>query len=155
MNIAEFAKLADRTPQAIYQRLKENGIKLSELKEADGKTLTQEGLSILGSLFSVKEKEIDLSEEIKESGNKFDKKIILLERKLEELTEENNQLKISLAETRATAAAKDQIIEALRARAEYAEKITLQRLPAPAKPSLWQRITGRGKHQETPSTESK
>jgi len=152
MTIPEFAKLADRTPQAIYARLKQEKISVSELQEDDKKTLSQDGLSILSSLFHVSAKEIKLEERNIQTSEEFeqnkifqDKETAQLKRKLEQLSQENEQLKIENAELKATAAGKDQLIAALTARAEFAEKISLQRLPGETAPrrTLWERITGR------------
>lgn len=163
MTIPEFAKLAGRTPQAIYGRLKERKIKLSDLQEEDGKTLSQSGLSILSSLFKVTETELRLYSEKKQDKieleqNKAeqDKERLLLSQKIEQLKQDNEELRTQLAELRGKVKEKDERIADMKARVEFTERIILQRLPAPApRPSLWERITGRGKRQETPSTESK
>lgn len=146
MTIAEFSKGAGITPQAIYKRLKENGISLSEIREPDGKTLTAEGLSTLAALFKVKQ--IDNLSPETYSG--IEKKAAAIEKKLTALEEENTQLKLTLTELKATAAAKDQLIENLQSQLLFMQQLqaaTLQRIPA-AKPTLWQRITGRVKPQQ-------
>lgn len=163
MTIPEFAKLADRTPQAIYARLKQEKISLSELQEEDKKTLSKDGLSILSSLFHVSTKEIKLEERNIQSSEEFEQKTLMqdkeqaqLKRQLEQLRQENEKLRIENAELRATAAGKDQLIDTLTARAEFAEKISLQRLPGEAapRPSLWERITRR-KPKEAPENSTK
>lgn len=149
MTISDFSKAAGLTPQAIYKRLKENGISLSEIREQDGKTLTGEGLSTLAALFKVKQ----IDNLTPETYSGIEKKAAAIEKKLEALEDENAQLKLTLTELRATAAAKDQLIESLQAQLLFMQQLqaaTLQRIPA-AKPTLWQRITGKVK----PSTESK
>ena len=154
MTIPEFAKLADRTPQAIYARLKQEKISISELQEDDKKTLSQDGLSILSSLFHVSAKEIKLEERNIQTSEEFeqnkifqDKETAQLKRQLEQLRQENEQLKIENAELRATVAGKQQLIDELKARVEFAEKMSLQRLPGETAPrrSLWERITGKHK----------
>lgn len=149
MTIADFSKAAGLTPQAIYKRLKENGISLSEIREEDGKTLTAEGLSTLAALFKVKQ----IDNLTPETYSGIEKKAAVIEKKLTALEDENAQLKLSLTELKATAAAKDQLIENLQGQLLFMQQLqaaTLQRIPA-AKPTLWQRITGKVK----PSTESK
>ena len=149
MTISDFSKAAGLTPQAIYKRLKENGISLSAIREQDGKTLTGEGLSTLAALFKVKQ----IDNLTPETFSGIEKKAAAIEKKLEALEDENAQLKLTLTELRATAAAKDQLIESLQAQLLFMQQLqaaTLQRIPA-AKPTLWQRITGKVK----PSTESK
>lgn len=157
MTIPEFARLARRTPQAIYGRLKQESIKVSDLQEEDGKTLSQEGLSILASMFRVTQTEIELDKELFQANSKLeqntaesDKEKLLMSQRIKELEQENSQLKTALAEIRAAAAVKEDLISALTARAEFAERISLQRLPGEVerKPSLWARITGRGKQNE-------
>ena len=145
MTISDFSKAAGLTPQAIYKRLKENGISLSEIREQDGKTLTGEGLSTLATLFKVKQ----IDNLTPETYSGIEKKAAAIEKKLEALDDENAQLKLTLTELRATAAAKDQLIESLQAQLLFMQQLqaaTLQRIPA-AKPTLWQRITGRGKKE--------
>lgn len=149
MTISDFSKAAGLTPQAIYKRLKENGISLSEIREQDGKTLTGEGLSTLATLFKVKQ----IDNLTPETYSGIEKKAAAIEKKLEALEDENAQLKLTLTELRATAAAKDQLIENLQGQLLFMQQLqaaTLQRIPT-AKPTLWQRITGKVK----PSTESK
>lgn len=149
MTISDFSKAAGLTPQAIYKRLKENGISLSEIREQDGKTLTGEGLSTLAALFKVKQ----IDNLTPETYSGIEKKAAEIEKKLKALEDENAQLKLTLTELRATAAAKDQLIENLQGQLLFMQQLqaaTLQRIPA-AKPTLWQRITGKVK----PSTESK
>lgn len=158
MTIPEFAKLADRTPQAIYARLKQENISISELQEEDKKTLSPNGLHILSGLFRVKpeklreEEAADNQKDLKfEKDNlQSSKEFLSMMQRIEKLAEENARLKIENAELRATAAGKQQLIDELKARVEFAEKMSLQRLPGEAapKPSLWQRITRRG---HTPS----
>lgn len=149
MTISDFSRAAGLTPQAIYKRLREQGISLSEIREQDGKTLTGEGLSTLAALFKVKQ----IDNLTPETYSGIEKKAAEIEKKLRALEDENAQLKLTLTEIKATAAAKDQLIESLQAQLLFMQQLqaaTLQRIPA-AKPTLWQRITGRGK----PSTESK
>lgn len=157
MTIPEFAKLADRTPQAIYARLKQENISISELQEEDKKTLSQNGLHILSGLFRVKPEKL-MEEEAADNQKDFKfekenlhggKEMLSIMQRIEKLAEENARLKIENAELRATAAGKDQLIDALTARAEFAEKMSLQRLPGEAapRPSLWERITGKGRKE--------
>lgn len=149
MTIAEFSKAAGLTVQAVYKRIKENGISLSEIREQDGKTLTGEGLSLLAGLFKVKQ----IDNLTPETFSGVEKKAAAAEKKLKALEDENAQLKLTLTELRATAAAKDQLIENLQGQLLFMQQLqaaTLQRIPA-AKPTFWQRITGKVK----PSTEEK
>lgn len=146
MTIVDFAKETGLSKQAIYQKLKRKNIKLSDIQQPDNNELTQEGLLILTDLFNVKVSDNGkLISASKESVNVDRKKVNenKTEELIKQLEEENKQLKISIAELRAAAAVKDQLIDALTARAEFAEKISLQRLPGDttAKPTLWERIT--------------
>ena len=146
MTISDFSKAAGLTPQAIYKRLKENGISLSAIREQDGKTLTGEGLSTLAALFKVK----PIDNLTPETFSGIEKKAAAIEKKLEALEDENAQLKLTLTELRATAAAKDQLIENLQSQLLFMQQLqaaTLQRIPA-AKPTLWQRITGKVKKND-------
>lgn len=145
MTISDFSRAAGLTPQAIYKRLREQGISLSEIREQDGKTLTGEGLSTLAALFKVKQ----IDNLTPETYSGIEKKAAEIEKKLKALEDENTQLKLTLTEIKATAAAKDQLIESLQAQLLFMQQLqaaTLQRIPA-AKPTLWQRITGRGKKE--------
>ena len=150
MTIVDFAKETGLSKQAIYQKLKRKNIKLSDIQHPDNNELTQEGLLTLTELFKIKVADNGkLMPESKEEVNIDRKKVNdnNAERIIKQLEEENEQLKISIAELRAAAAVKDQLIDALTARAEFAEKISLQRLPGDTahKPTLWQRITRKGK----------
>ena len=145
MTISDFSRAAGLTPQAIYKRLREQGISLSEIREQDGKTLTGEGLSTLAALFKVKQ----IDNLTPETYSGIEKKAAEIEKKLKALEDENTQLKLTLTEIKATATAKDQLIESLQAQLLFMQQLqaaTLQRIPA-AKPTLWQRITGRGKKE--------
>ena len=150
MTIVDFAKETGLSKQAIYQKLKRKNIKLSDIQQPDNNELTQEGLLTLTELFKIKVTDNGkLIPASKEEVNVDHKKVNdnSAEGIIKRLEEENEQLKISIAELRAAAAVKDQLIDALTARAEFAEKISLQRLPGDTahKPTLWQRITGKGK----------
>ena len=150
MTIVDFAKETGLSKQAIYQKLKRKNIKLSDIQQPDNNELTQEGLLTLTELFKIKVADNGkLTTASKEEVNVDHKKVNdnSAEGVIKRLEEENEQLKISIAELRAAAAVKDQLIDALTARAEFAEKISLQRLPGEAAPkrSLWQRITRKGK----------
>ena len=145
MTISDFSRAVGLTPQAIYKRLREQGISLSEIREQDGKTLTGEGLSTLAALFKVKQ----IDNLTPETYSGIEKKAAEIEKKLKALEDENTQLKLTLTEIKATATAKDQLIESLQAQLLFMQQLqaaTLQRIPA-AKPTLWQRITGRGKKE--------
>ena len=150
MTIVDFAKETGLSKQAIYQKLKRKNIKLSDIQQPDNNELTQEGLLTLTELFKIKVADNGkLTTASKEEVNVDHKKVNdnSAEGVIKRLEEENEQLKISIAELRAAAAVKDQLIDALTARAEFAEKISLQRLPGDTahKPTLWQRITRKGK----------
>lgn len=150
MTIVDFAKETGLSKQAIYQKLKRKNIKLSDIQQPDNNELTQEGLLTLTELFKIKVADNGkLTPASKEEVNVDHKKINdnSAEGVIKRLEEENEQLRISIAELRAAAAVKDQLIDALTARAEFAEKISLQRLPGDTahKPTLWQRITRKGK----------
>ena len=156
MTITDFAKQTGLTTQAIYQKLKRKNIKLSDIQQPGNSDLTHEGLLTLTELFKVKAtdngKAVIASTVDKAFINKRDN----TEERIKQLEEENEQLKISLAELRAAATVKDQLIATLTARAEFAEKISLQRLPGEAapRPSLWERITRR-KPKEAPENSTK
>lgn len=150
MTIVDFAKETGLSKQAIYQKLKRKNIKLSDIQQPDNNELTQEGLFTLAELFKIKVEDNGKPIPASKEGVNVDSKKVndnSAEGIIKRLEEENEQLKISIAELRAAAAVKDQLIDVLTARAEFAEKISLQHLPGEVerKPSLWQRITGRTK----------
>ena len=161
MTIVDFAKETGLSKQAIYQRLKRKNIKLSDIQQPDSNELTQEGLFTLTELFGIKATDNGKAAKPSTAGASVDLEKVNTdntEERIKQLEEENKQLKATIEELRAAAAAKDQqLIEAYRQQADFAQQIALKRLPGETAPrrTLWERITGRGKHQETPSTESK
>ena len=138
MTVKEFANSYGISAQAVYQKVKDRGIELGQLKDKDGKNLSQEGLSVLASLFTNEVKKVDETDkEIKD--------------RIRNLEEENALLKAEVSQQKAVMEMKDQLIDTLKSQLEYMQKlqaITLQRIPEQNQ-TIWQRLLGRaGKGDE-------
>lgn len=132
MTVKEFAQSIGKSSQAVYQKIKERGILLDNLKDKDGKNLSQEGLSVLASLFNNEPLKVD--EKDKE-----------LKAKIQHLEEENAILKAELEKSKVLLQMKDEMVDMLKNQLDYMQRLqalTLQRIPD-HRPTLWQRLTGR------------
>lgn len=150
MTIVDFAKETGLSKQAIYQKLKRKNIRLSDIQQPDNNELTKEGLFTLTELFGVKVSDNGKAVKASKVDGVLTGKTDNTEERIKQLEEENKQLRAAIDELRAAAALKDQqLIEAYRQQADFAQQIALKRLPGEAapRPSLWQRITGRGKKE--------
>ena len=113
MTIADAAKQYGVTQQAIYQKLKRKGIKRAAIQQAGTAELTEEGESIIASLFnrdtvSVAKRSFQKTEEL------FNIKLQMqtLENSLKEKTEEVEQLKQTVTKLEQdTAALRDHLHE--------------------------------------------
>lgn len=79
MTIKQYAQEAGISPQAVYQRLKKNKIKVESLTEKGSGEITGEGLVILNKLFDPENRQIKPAK---------DEKIEALEQKISELLAE-------------------------------------------------------------------
>lgn len=132
MTVKEFANSYGISAQAVYQKIKDRGIEIGQLKDKDGKNLSKEGLSVLASLFNNEPLKVD--EKDKE-----------LKAKIQHLEEENAILKAEVERQKAVQQMKDDMIDMLKGQLDYMQKLqalTLQRIPD-HRPTLWQRLTGR------------
>lgn len=147
MTVTELAREIGVTAQAIYKRAKARDIRLSELKEADGKNLTPEGLSILSDMMEFKRVETSLETEFKRVDKHEAESLNELKTKVDELKEEKAELMVKVAELTKEVEAKGEVIAVLREQLTYTQRlqaVTLQKIPT-EKPSIWQRITGKVK----------
>lgn len=146
MTIKEYAKQQGISPQAVYQRLKKNKVKVESLTEKGTGEISGEGMVILNKLFNQENRQI---KPIKDE-------------QIEAMTEQ-------IAELRAAVASKDERIKRLEAEAadlredkEYFKQALDKAqnnlseikalLPGAGQPatgsgrrSFWQRLTGKGK----------
>ena len=132
MTVKEFANSYGISAQAVYQKVKDRGIELGQLKDKNGKNLSQEGLSVLASLFTNEVKKID------ETGKE-------IKARMQHLEEENAILKAELEKSKALLQMKDEMVDMLKNQLDYMQRLqalTLQRMPD-HRPTLWQRLTGR------------
>lgn len=138
MTVKEFANSYGISAQAVYQKVKDRGIELGQLKDKDGKNLSADGLNILASLFTNEVKKVD----------EADKEI---KARMQHLEEENAILKAELEKSKALLQMKDEMVDMLKNQLDYMQRLqalTLQRIPD-HRPTLWQRLTGRtGKSTE-------
>lgn len=132
MTVKGFAQSIGKSSQAVYQKIKERGIPLDNLKDKDGKNLSADGLSLLASLFNNEVKPLD----------ETDKE---LESKIKNLEEENALLKAEVSQQKAVMQMKDELIDTLKSQLDYMQKLqaaTLQRIPD-HRPTFLQRLLGR------------
>ena len=138
MTIKQFAEEQGISTQAVYKKIKERKLNVNQLKDEEGKELSQEGIGILANLFGNERKKVE------EKNNDFQPKI-------QHLEEENAILKAELEKVKALLQMKDSMIDMLKSQLDYMQRLqalTLQRIPD-QRPTLWQRLTGKtGKKAE-------
>lgn len=138
MTIKQYAENIGISQQAVYQRLKEQGVSISNLKDRDGKNLSPEGIKTLDSFFE-KRIENTLDGKDKETGAR-----------LNHLEAENAILRAENEKLKAILEAKEETASILKSQLEYMQKLnaaTLQRIPD-HKPAFLQRLIGRTKKEE-------
>ena len=129
MTIKEVAAKYGISQQAIYQRIKNNGISLKSLKDQKTGELTPDALGILENLFG------ESSEKFNQQRMSKEEELTRLRTLLQSLEHENELLKIKLE---ASEAAKAAAVETLNQERSMFTRL----LPAP-RPSLWERLKGK------------
>lgn len=129
MTIKEVAAKYGISQQAIYQRIKNNGISLKSLKDQKTGELTPDALGILENLFG------ESSEKFNQQRMSKEEELTRLRALIQSLEHENELLKIKLE---ATEAAKVAAVETL----NQERALFTRLLPAP-RPSLWERLKGK------------
>lgn len=141
MTIKEFSREQGVSVQAVYQKLKAAGVKISSIKKEKSQELTAEGLEVCRKLY------------LKQDESKT-KEIAALNERLAALEAENKNLKADLErekqKTEELKAERDRwaaAAEAAQVTAQQAQALqmaSLKALPAPRR-SLWARLTGKDK----------
>lgn len=129
MTIKEAAAKYGISQQAIYQRIKNNGISLKSLKDPKTGDLTPDALGILENLFG------ESSEKFNQQRVSKEEELTRLRALVQSLEHENELLKIKLE---ASEAAKAAAVETLNQERAMFTRL----LPAP-RPSLWERLKGK------------
>lgn len=141
MTIKDAAEKYGVSKQAIYQRLKKQGIALETIKDPETGELTRDAEAVLFKLYGAddKPKTQNLNSIIQSLKN--DNKSLILE--VEELKKENQRLSKRIEEL---AEDKTLLAETLKEAQRIQLAMIQQRLPEPR--TLWERITGRKKNAD-------
>lgn len=131
MTIKQFAKERDISSQAIYQRLKREGLKISQLKQENSQELTEAGIKTLEGLFADAKEAREESRPIEnqDSIEKLKTEIDYLKKRVEELEAERDRWAKQAESAQMTAQ-----------QAQAISMANLKALPAPRR-SLWDIIT--------------
>ena len=132
MTIKQFAKIYSISTQAVYQKLKAQGIKPNEIKQGNTQELTEEGIKQLEKIFTKKSKEESESIE----GLKVENQ--LLKQQIEELKADRDRW-AELAKTAQESLQREQQAT------HQAQAIQMATIQAIQKRSLWARLTGKTK----------
>ena len=132
MTIKEFAKIYSISTQAVYQKLKAQGIKPNEIKQGNSQELTEEGIKQLESIFVKKSKEESAEVERLKVENQ------LLKQQIEELKADRDRW-AELARTAQESLQREQQAT------HQAQAIQMATIQAMQKRSLWARLTGKVK----------
>lgn len=139
MNIAEIAQAAGVSKQAVYQRLKKNGIKIDTIKDPKSGEISAKDAAVIVGMFtgsdtnevdidSIKGKAVNVIDEYKSAVESLNAEIAGLKQKVNELTNERDFLRNSLLQAQ----------NAL-SQAQQLQAMTLQRVLSEPK----QGVTGR------------
>lgn len=141
MTIKEFAKMQGITTQAVYQRIKAAGLKLSDIKKNNSAELTAEGLEACKRLYSTDNEDVKRENKaIKEQLKALEAENADLKKTLEAKEQEINRL---TAEKDRWASMAEQAQQTAQ-QAQALQMASLKALPAPRR-SLWARLMGKGK----------
>ena len=123
MNIKEVAQLTGLSHQAVYKKIKANGIVLEKLKDKATGHLTPEGEAQIRDLFGISEEAhapdaTELTTKVAELTTEVEKlrnQVATMEKRVEELTEERDFLRMTLE------------------RSQHLEAAAIAKLPSPPK----------------------
>ena len=123
MNIKEVAQLTGLSHQAVYKKIKANGIVLEKLKDKATGQLTPEGEAQIRDLFGISDEArapdaTELTTKVAELTTEVEKlrnQVATMEKRVEELTEERDFLRMTLE------------------RSQHLEAAAIAKLPSPPK----------------------
>lgn len=139
MTIKQLAEELEVTPQAVYKRLRTNGVEVKQLVNQDSKELTADGEVVIRKLFS---KDQPTKKTVIEE---YEKRLKAANVETAELKEQLKELKERLEKLQAE---KDEAMKALLQEQELHKKVLDRYLPAgnekPSERLTWrERLTGR------------
>lgn len=152
MTIKEASKKYGVTTQAIYQRIKKSGAKLSTIKDNETGNLTAEGEKLLCELFtkhSIESVNMESGALQVEQGARG--LLEQVERERDALRADVSRLEAELRGERELRAAVERERDTLRTALDQSQQLqamTLSRIPEPRK-TLWQRLLERKRDGET------
>ena len=101
MTIKELSTRAGISAQAVYKRLKANGLNLDELRDKETGHFTAEGLEKVESLFQLDRAEVESVDQLKTQVEKLKIEVERLKTQVESVTNERDYLREALSREQA------------------------------------------------------